>query len=82
MQSKIKLLLALSICWSLLGMATFSPVQAARIKDVAYFLGARPNNLIGYGLIVGLNGTGDNANTQFTVNTLANLLDNTESNQS
>lgn len=51
-------------------------VEGARIKDIAYFLGARSNMLIGYGLVVGLNGTGDNTNTQFTVNTLANLLDN------
>lgn len=49
---------------------------AVRIKDLAYFLGSRSNSLIGYGLVVGLNGTGDNTNTQFTVNTLANLLDN------
>ncbi len=49
---------------------------AARIKDIAYFMGSRANDLIGYGLVVGLNGTGDNTNTQFTVNTLANLLDN------
>lgn len=48
----------------------------ARIKDMAYFLGTRSNALIGYGLVVGLNGTGDNTNTLFTVNTLANLLDN------
>jgi flagellar P-ring protein FlgI len=48
----------------------------ARIKDIAYFMGSRPNALIGYGLVVGLNGTGDNTNTLFTVNTLANILDN------
>ncbi|GLI33561.1 flagellar basal body P-ring protein FlgI [Desulforhabdus amnigena] len=52
------------------------PASAARIKDIASFMGDRPNQLIGYGLIVGLNGTGDNNKTQFTVNTLANLLDN------
>jgi flagellar P-ring protein precursor FlgI len=32
--------------------------------------------LVGYGLVVGLNGTGDKEKTQFTVSTLANLLDN------
>lgn len=53
-----------------------SEIHAARIKDIASFMGDRPNQLIGYGLIVGLNGTGDNNKTQFTVNTLANLLDN------
>jgi flagellar P-ring protein precursor FlgI len=50
--------------------------EAARIKDIAAFVGARTNPLLGYGLVVGLNGTGDNTKTQFTVNTLANLLDN------
>ena len=48
----------------------------ARIKDIAYFMGSRPNALIGYGLVVGLNGTGDSTNTLFTVNTLANILQN------
>jgi flagellar P-ring protein precursor FlgI len=57
----------------LLSAGTANP---ARIKDMAYFLGARSNALIGYGLVVGLKNTGDNANTLFTVNTLANLLTN------
>ncbi|MGA2227871.1 MAG: flagellar basal body P-ring protein FlgI, partial [Syntrophobacteraceae bacterium] len=33
--------------------------NAARIKDMAYFLGARSNELVGYGLVVGLKNTGD-----------------------
>ncbi len=48
---------------------------AARIKDVARFMGVRPNALFGYGLVIGLNGTGDNNKTQFTTSTLANFLD-------
>ena len=62
-----------------LGIALFSGLQeseSARIKDVASFMGTASNSLIGYGLIVGLDGTGDKDKTQFTVNTLANLLDN------
>jgi flagellar P-ring protein precursor FlgI len=50
-------------------------VQGARIKDVARFMGVRPNALVGYGLVIGLNGTGDNNKTQFTTSTLANFLD-------
>src|SRR5512137_1373310 len=50
--------------------------DAARIKDIAYFKGGRANQLMGYGLVVGLDGTGDKDKTQFTVSTLANLLDN------
>jgi flagellar P-ring protein precursor FlgI len=52
------------------------PANSARIKDLAYFLGARPNALIGYGLVVGLKNTGDSTNTLFTVNSLANMLEN------
>lgn len=51
-------------------------VKAARIKDIASFRGTATNPLIGYGLVVGLNGTGDKDKTIFTVSTLANLLDN------
>lgn len=50
--------------------------DGARIKDIAYFMGTASNPLMGYGLVVGLDGTGDKDKTQFTVNTLANLLDN------
>lgn len=50
--------------------------EAARIKDIAYFKGGRANQLFGYGLVVGLDGTGDKDKTQFTNSTLANLLDN------
>ncbi len=53
-----------------------SVASASRIKDIASFMGDRPNQLIGYGLVVGLNGSGDNNRTQFTLNTLANMLDN------
>lgn len=44
----------------LLGLITLSlPLQAARIKDVADIEGVRSNQLIGYGLVVGLPGTGE-----------------------
>ena len=42
---------------ALLALAT--PAQAARIKDLGNFQGVRPNQLIGYGIVVGLAGTGD-----------------------
>lgn len=47
---------------------------ATRIKDLAYIQGVRPNELIGYGLVVGLNGTGDKRGTKFTVQSLTNML--------
>ncbi len=46
----------------------------SRIKDVAHIQGVRDNQLIGYGLVVGLDGTGDSRQTRFTTQTLSNLL--------
>lgn len=50
-------------------------VSAARLKDVAAILGARSNQLVGYGLVVGLDGTGDDDKTQFTYQSMANMLE-------
>jgi flagellar P-ring protein precursor FlgI len=47
---------------------------AARIKDLASMQGVRSNQLIGYGLVVGLNGTGDKGGTAFTIQGMANML--------
>ena len=47
---------------------------AERIKDIAQVEGNRINYLQGYGLVVGLRGTGDGKATQFTVKSLANML--------
>ncbi len=47
----------------------------ARIKDIASIKGIRPNQLFGYGLIVGLNGSGDKAGTGFTIQGLVNMLE-------
>jgi flagellar P-ring protein FlgI len=49
--------------------------RAARIKDIAYVNGVRSNILIGYGLVVGLNQTGDKTNTRFTNQSLSNMLE-------
>jgi flagellar P-ring protein precursor FlgI len=49
-------------------------VHAARIKDIANIGGVRENQLIGYGLVVGLNGTGDDVKNGFTKETLVNML--------
>jgi flagellar P-ring protein FlgI len=48
--------------------------QSVRIKDVARIEGARSNQLVGYGLVVGLAGTGDSQQTLFTTQSVANLL--------
>ena len=50
--------------------------QAARIKDIVAFEGIRDNVLIGYGLVVGLNGTGDKLkNNKFTEESLVSFLE-------
>ena len=49
-------------------------VLGARIKDLIDIKGIRSNQLIGYGLVVGLDGTGDKSGTEFTVQSLANMM--------
>jgi flagellar P-ring protein precursor FlgI len=56
-------------------LSTLSPAWGARLKDIATFKGMRSNELFGYGLVVGLNGTGDGRTTQFTVLTVVNMLE-------
>nr|WP_233214423.1 flagellar basal body P-ring protein FlgI [Pollutimonas nitritireducens] len=52
-----------------------SVVQAERIKDIASVQGVRANQLIGYGLVVGLDGSGDQVRqTPFTQQSLTNML--------
>ncbi|MEL7537871.1 MAG: flagellar basal body P-ring protein FlgI [Pseudomonadota bacterium] len=54
---------------------TVSPAYGDRIKDLAQVAGVRSNALIGYGLVVGLDGTGDQtAQVPFTVQSLNNML--------
>ncbi|MFZ2289890.1 MAG: flagellar basal body P-ring protein FlgI [Halopseudomonas yangmingensis] len=63
------LLLALALCVA-------APLQAEqRLKDIASIAGVRTNQLIGYGLVVGLDGSGDQTSqTPFTVQTFNNML--------
>ena len=51
-----------------------SVAQADRIKDLASVAGVRSNQLIGYGLVVGLNGTGDGGDVPFTGQSLKSIL--------
>ena len=48
---------------------------AARVKDIAGVKGARPNQLSGYGLVVGLNSSGDDKKTEFTFQSLTNMME-------
>ncbi len=60
---------------ALLALCAASSVQAERLKDIATIQGVRANQLIGYGLVVGLNGSGDQTTqTPFTVQSFNNML--------
>nr|MBP3724587.1 flagellar basal body P-ring protein FlgI [Campylobacter sp.] len=48
--------------------------NATMIKDVANIVGVRENQLIGYGLVVGLNGSGDGSSSEFTIQSISNML--------
>jgi flagellar P-ring protein precursor FlgI len=61
---------------ALLLTATVAAAEPIRIKDLVEFDGVRGNDLVGYGLVVGLNGTGDGIrNAPFTEEIMANLLE-------
>lgn len=53
---------------------TLTYAHAERIKEIANIEGVRENHLIGYGLVVGLDGTGDKSGTEFTIQSLVNML--------
>lgn len=67
----MKLRLILCVLGLLVGVA-----QSARVKDVATLEGVQEVPLVGYGLIVGLAGTGDGTKSAFTVQSTVNMLRN------
>jgi flagellar P-ring protein precursor FlgI len=57
-------------------LALTSPGWSARLKDIASLKGIRSNQLVGYGLVVGLNGTGDSSNNvDFAIRSTLNMLE-------
>jgi len=70
MRLKLFKLIAMALMLAVPGLA-----QAERIKDVASIAGVRNNQLVGYGLVVGLDGTGDQTTqAPFTTQSLKNML--------
>lgn len=61
--------------WCSIGIVFVSNTHGARIKDLAAIKGIRSNQLTGYGLVVGLNGTGDKDGVSFTKQALANMME-------
>lgn len=69
-----------SVVFSIIGavflLAGGQAAASSRIKDIADFEGVRENQLVGYGLVVGLNGTGDNIKSiNFAKESLISMLD-------
>jgi flagellar P-ring protein precursor FlgI len=59
-----------------LGLLAFAPAASAqtRLKDIAMVQGVRGNQLVGYGLVVGLDGSGDGTGATFTPQSVASML--------
>lgn len=67
-------IITVTIGASLLFGETVQTPRHARIKDVATVEGIRDNQLVGYGIVVGLRGTGDSSQTVFPIQTLISTL--------
>lgn len=69
-------LLAILVVVLAVGLPDPARANAIRIKDLVDFDGVRGNDLVGYGLVVGLNGTGDGIrNAPFTEDIMSNILE-------
>ena len=67
--------LSLALALAALLVPAESMPQRTRVKDVATIEGIRDNQLVGYGLVVGLRGTGDSSQTVFPAQTLISALE-------
>jgi flagellar P-ring protein precursor FlgI len=71
---RIKILALMAALTAALVLAA-SPSRAERVKDLASVSGVRTNQLVGYGLVVGLDGTGDQTSqAPFTIQSIKNML--------
>ena len=71
-------LLSLFFCLGLFLMSTLSPLGHAqtKLRDILDIEGVRTNDLVGYGIVVGLNGSGDSVrNAPFTEDALSHMLE-------
>ncbi|MGE5354416.1 MAG: flagellar basal body P-ring protein FlgI [Acidobacteriota bacterium] len=65
---KIKSIIILAL------LIAFETVHAQRIKDIAYFKGTGSEQILGYGLVVGLPGSGDTYRSSFTIQSVSSML--------
>lgn len=68
--SKVKLVFV--AFWLVFGA---SALYGQKISQIAQVVGIRDNSLVGYGLVIGLNGTGDKSGSKFTMQSIANMLE-------
>lgn len=71
-RSRVAVIIGLIIA----GIVFSLPADASRLKDIVDIKGVRANQLIGYGLVIGLNKTGDGNSSEFTKTTIVNMLEN------
>ena len=77
MKSMNKFDVILAILCMLSALMLSQPAHAERIKDLASVAGVRSNQLIGYGIVVGLDGSGDQTTqTPFTIQSIISMLSN------
>lgn len=69
----MKIINTIVICMLLLCLSSMA--HAIRIKDIASLEGVRDNQLVGYGLVVGLNGSGDSDQAKIQIQSVVNLLE-------
>ena len=66
----------INLCLMLLLGVAFAPsLYGQKISQIAQVVGIRDNSLVGYGLVIGLNGTGDKSGSKFTMQSIANMLE-------
>jgi flagellar P-ring protein precursor FlgI len=70
----VRMILA-SLVTMFAAVVSIPSADAVRLKDMATFSGVRTNQLVGYGLVVGLSGTGDKSGTEFTIQSMVNMLE-------
>lgn len=73
--SKRWVMMGIGACLLTLTSAQQPTAPSVRLKDIAQVRGVRSNQLIGYGIVVGLEGTGDSNGAMFTVQSIANMLE-------
>jgi flagellar P-ring protein precursor FlgI len=65
----------IGLMWVFAALLVSDAARAERLKEIASFGGVRHNQLVGYGVVVGLDGTGDQTTqTPFTVQSMINML--------